>query len=323
MQDLDQGAVAWASKSSPSSSADTLLESSSARHTPRVRPPRRWGGWLWVAPALGVYAAFVLVPLSLTVQYSFFEWDGVGTATWVGLDNYRQVLRDPELFGSIVNAFVLIIFFAVIPIFVGLVAAAVLHGIRSRALTGLARTVLFLPQIIPLAGAGIAWGWVYSEDGAANQILRTVGLGGLARVWLGDFNTALPAVGVIGSWVAFGLCTVLFSVGIAKIEPSLYEAARLDGAGRIREFRAITVPSLRQEITVAATVLVIAALASFDVIYVATQGGPGYATMVPGLEIYRLTFTAQKVGLASALGVVLTLLVVSVITPLQRLRKLD
>jgi len=290
---------------------------------PVSRRPRRASGWLWVAPAFAVYAVFVLGSIGLTIQYSFYDWDGVGTASWVGLDNYRQVFRDPELFGSIVNALVLIVFFAAIPVFIGLVAASVLRNIRSRTISGIARTVLFLPQIIPLAGAAIAWGWVYSEDGLANQILRSVGLGDLARPWLGDFNTALPAVGLIGSWVAFGLCTVLFTVGIAKIDSSLYEAAQLDGASRVQEFVAITVPGLRQEIIVAVTVLVIAALASFDIIYIATLGGPGYSTMVPGLEIYRLTFTAQKIGLASALGVVLTLLIALIIAPLQRLRRTD
>jgi raffinose/stachyose/melibiose transport system permease protein len=152
-----------------------------------------------------------------------------------------------------------------------------------------------------------------------NQVLRSVGLGSLAQPWLGNFSTALPAVGLIGTWVNLGLCTLLLLSGIGKIEPSLYEAARLDGAGRIRQLRSVTMPGLRREILVCVTVTVIVALNSFDVIFVSTQGGPGYQTLVPGLAIYNLSFLQQQVGLASALAVFLAVLVLVVILPLQRL----
>ena len=106
----------------------------------------------------------------------------------------------------------------------------------------------------------------------------------MTRAWLGDFGTALPAVGVIGAWVLLGLCTVLLLAGMSKIDPALYEAAQLDGAGPVREFFSITLPSLRQEIGVCVTVTVIAALSAFDIVYISTRGGPGNATMVPGLH---------------------------------------
>lgn len=284
-------------------------------------PPGSMHSWLWVIPAFLVYAGFALYPLAETIWYSFLNWDGIGAAHWVGLGNYKKVFTDPNLFGSIVHAFILIVFFTAIPVFLGLLTSQLLRDIRSSAFNRITRTLLFLPQIVPLAGAAIAWSWMYSSNGAINQALRLVGLGSLARPWLGDFTFALPAVGFIGSWVAFGLCTVLFSAGIGKIDRSLYEAARIDGAGRAREFVAVTLPGLRNEIVVALTVLTIAALASFDIIYVATAGGPGFQTMVPGVLIYRLTFTTQQVGLASALGVVLALLVVCVIAPLQGLAR--
>ena len=96
--------------------------------------------------------------------------------------------------------------------------------------------MLFLPQVIPLVAAGIAWSWLLSSTGLVNQMLSAVGLGGVTRAWLGDFATALPAVGVIGAWVLLGLCTLLLLAGMTKIDPALYEAARLDGAGPVREF---------------------------------------------------------------------------------------
>jgi raffinose/stachyose/melibiose transport system permease protein len=265
-----------------------------------------------------MYALFVLYPLAQTVRYSFYHWDGFGKATPAGLSNYRNVFSDPELFDSLVHAFVLIVFFTVLPVGLGLVAAALMHDLAAGTFSTTARVVLFVPQILPLVGAGIAWTWMYSSDGLINQVLRWVGLGSLTQAWLGDFNTALPAVAVIGTWVALGFCTILLLSGTSKIDPALFEAARIDGAGRVREFFAITLPGLRREVVVCVTVTVIAALASFDVVYVSTSGGPGYQTMVPGVEIYRLTFLDQKVGQASALGVFLALLVLIVIVPIQR-----
>ena len=276
-------------------------------------------GWLFVLPALLMYAAFVLQPLVLTVQYSLYRWDGVAPATWVGLSNYQAVLTDPNLLGTIFNAFRLIIFFSFIPVTLGLVVASVIRRVAAGSLGTIARTVLFLPQVIPLVSAGIVWSWVLSLTGILNQLLRALGLAAVTRAWLGDFDTALPAVGIIGTWVLLGLCIVLLLTGMTKIDPALYESARLDGATAVREFIAITVPSLRNEIAVCLTVTVIAALASFDIVYVSTGGGPGLATMVPGLQIYVLAFSARQVGLASALAVVLVVLVLIVILPIQRL----
>jgi raffinose/stachyose/melibiose transport system permease protein len=295
----------------------------------RRRPARRilWSqgirrrtlvGWLFVAPALFMYGLFVLQPLALTVQYSLYRWDGVGPATWVGLANYRTVLTDPRLVETLFNAFRLVLFFSLIPVGLGLVTASVIQRVARGRLGTISRTVLFLPQVIPLVAAGIIWGRLLSLSGLVNQVMTAVGLGGMTRAWLGDFDTALPAVGIIGIWVLLGFCTVLLLTGMTKVDAALYESARLDGAGWLAEFRAITVPSLRNEIGVCVTVTVIAALAAFDIVYVSTGGGPGGATAVPGIQIYILAFLERQVGLASALAVVLVVLVLLVILPIQR-----
>lgn len=283
----------------------------------------RWSGWLWVLPALVMYAAFVLRPLALTFQYSLYHWNGIGVARWAGLSNYVTVFTDRDLLKIVGNAFILIIFFSFIPVGLGLVVAALVRRISGGPFGTVVRTILFLPQVIPLVAAGIAWSWLLSSTGLVNQVLRGIGLDGLARAWLGEFDTALPSVGLIGAWVLLGLCTILLITGMSKIDPALYESARLDGAGPIREFFAITLPSLRQEIGVCLTVTVIAALASFDIVYIATGGGPGLQTTVPGLEIYRLAFAQRQVGLASALGVVLMALVLICVLPIQRLTRED
>ena len=275
--------------------------------------------YLLVLPAAAFYGAFVLRPIALTVQYSFYDWNGITVASWAGFDNYLEVFRNPRLLGSILNSFELIVYFSFIPVALALFAANVIRGIATSRLAVVARTVLFLPQVIPLVAAGIMWSWQLSTDGLVNQLLRLLGLGFLARPWLGDFDTALPAVGAIGAWVQLGLCLILLLAGMTKIDAELYEAARLDGAGPVREFFSITLPSLRQEIAVCITVTVISALASFDIIYISTQGGPGNSTLVPGLQIYYLAFFENRVGAASALGIVLLLLVLLVVLPLQRI----
>lgn len=165
------------------------------------------------------------------------------------------------------------------------------------------------------------WTWLLAADGAINQFLTAIGLGGITRAWLGDFDTALPAVGVIGAWVSLGLCMLLLLAGMTKIDPALYEAVRIDGAGPVREFFTVTLPAVRQELGVAVLITVIGALRSFDIIYISTQGGPGRSTMVPGLEIYYLAFFERQVGQASALAVVLTVLVLVVVLPLNKLTR--
>jgi raffinose/stachyose/melibiose transport system permease protein len=297
----------------------------SVPHKPRPRPSRRGRGtaiaWLFIAPALLFYSAFVLIPIGMTAYYSLLRWNGIGLPQFRGLQNYLTVLTEPDLLSTIGNAFQLVLYFTVIPVGIGLGVAQVIRTHLGGPFGTTARVVLFIPQVIPLVAAGIAWSWMLASNGVVNQLLSLIGLGGWTRGWLGDFDFALPAVGLIGAWVLLGLCTMLLVTGIAKINPTLYEAAKLDGASGWDEFIHITIPGLRQEIGVCITVTVIAALASFDIVYVATGGGPGGVTNVPGLEIYRLAFAHRQVGLASALAIVLMILVILCILPIQWLMR--
>lgn len=276
-------------------------------------------GLLFLAPALIFYITFELWPIIQTFWYSFYDWNGVDESTFVGFDNYKEVFTDPELYGSILHSFFLIIFFSVLPIVIGLIVAALIKDIHSKSVSTFTQICLFLPRVIPGAAAGVAWTWMLASGGTVNQILRAIGLGSQAHVWLGDRTTALNAVGVIGFWLQLGFCIVLLLSGMGGIDESLYEAASIDGAGWWRQLTAITIPGLRGQLGVCLTMTIVAALASFDVVYMSTQGGPGTSTMVPGVQVYRLAFTQQSVGLASALAVALMILVLLVVGPLQRL----
>jgi raffinose/stachyose/melibiose transport system permease protein len=286
-----------------------------------ARSRRRRRGWLFLAPALATYATFVLWPIVMTVRYSLYNWDGILPPSWAGLANFKTVFTDAQLLGALWHAGELILFFSFIPVLLGLAVATVMRRVTARRIGAAARAVLFLPQIVPLVAAGIAWSWMLSSSGVINQILSAVGLHSLSRAWLGDFGTALPSVGLIGAWVLLGLCTVLLLTGMTKIDQALYEAAQIDGATPVREFFAITLPSLRNEIAVCVTVTMIAALSAFDIVFISTNGGPGDATMVPGLEIYQLAFFNRQIGLASALAVVLMAAVLACILPVQALSR--
>lgn len=287
----------------------TLAGVASARRLAKAPPgePRKIG-YLYILPGLLIYAAFVLLPIAHSVWLSFFEWDGITVGTWVGLENYLSIFADPLLRGAFLHALILIFFYSLVPVTIGLLLAAAMSRSRIRGLA-VFRTVLFLPQVIAMVVIAVIWRLIYAPDGPLNGSLRLIGLGGLARGWLGDFTTALPSLGLVGAWVQFGLCMVLFLAGIQKISPDLYDAAKVDGAGALREFFVVTLPGLRAEIAVVLTLTMITALRTFDLIYMTTRGGPGNATDVPAYVIYQRAFLTGQVGSASALGITLAMII--------------
>ncbi|WP_327103690.1 carbohydrate ABC transporter permease [Nonomuraea glycinis] len=274
------------------------------------RPPGepRHVAYLYLLPAFAVYAAFLLYPIGRAVQLSLYDWDGLSLGRWVGLDNYLAILSDEGLRAAFGHALVLIAFYAVGPLLIGLALAAILNHAKVRGL-GFFRTVVFLPQVIAMVVVAVAWRRVYAPDGTLNTLLGALGLDSLTRGWLGEHAFALPAVGVVGTWFETGLVAVLLLAGMSRIPMELYEAARLDGAGAVREFFAVTLPSVRGEIAVALTLTVIAALRTFDLVYVTTRGGPGNATSVPSYEVYHRAFGLSQIGSAAAIGVTLTVVI--------------
>jgi raffinose/stachyose/melibiose transport system permease protein len=265
-------------------------------------------GWLYVLPGLLFYGLFTLAPLLHTVYYSLFDWDGLTPKRWVGLANYSEAIRDHVLLRAFIHSAVLIAFYALIPVIIGLLLTAALTRTRIRGFRFF-RTTLFLPQLIAGVVIAQAWVWVYDASGPLNRGLELFGLGSLVRPWLGDFSWALPSIGVIGTWVTFGLCMVLFVAGVQKIPLELYDAARVDGAGAFREFFAVTLPGLRNEILVAFVLTTINALRSFDVIYNTTAGGPGNTTIVPSMYMYQNAFLFNRVGYAAAIATILALVI--------------
>jgi len=265
-------------------------------------------GYVYILPGLIVFIALVIVPLIQTGWSSLFRWDGVTEPIWVGLRNYVDLAGDPLLAQAFVHSLILVVFYSWIPICIALALATFLTRFRVRGMTTF-RAVLFLPQIVPMVVVALAWRWIFANSGPLNSVLGSVGLGSLVHPWLGDFTTGLPALGLVGSWVMYGLCLVLFLAGIQRIPRDLYEAARVDGAGVKPEFLAVTLPGLRNELVVALVVTTIAGLRAFDLVYMTTRGGPGNSTIVPTFLIVNRAFTTGQVGSSAAIAVVLTAIV--------------
>jgi raffinose/stachyose/melibiose transport system permease protein len=275
------------------------------RWAPPARPPGepRRVAYLYLLPSLLLFGVFVLVPLARAGWISLFEWDGVTVGEWVGLDNYAAVVSEAELRRAFLHSAVLLVFYAFLPVVIGLVLAAAASRSRVRGLAAL-RTIIFLPQVVALVVVAVVWRLIYQPTG-----------------WLGDFGLALPAVGLIGTWVAYGLCFVLFMAGVQKVPRSLYDASRVDGAGPVREFFAVTLPALRGEIAVALTLCTISALRNFDIVYLTTAGGPGDATTVPALEVYERAFRTGEVGSAAAVGLCLAAVIFALAIGINRMAR--
>lgn len=290
----------------------------SRRGRERVPGEPRKIAYLYILPVFVCYGLFVLVPMVQSGWISFFRWDGISVGTWVGLNNYVEILADPQLRNAFVHSLVLILFFSGLPVLIGLLLVGIMSRARIRGMTFF-RTVLFLPQVIAMVVMAVIWKWIYAPGGVLNRALEVVGVDALTRPWLGSFTWALPALGLVGTWMGFGLCMVIFLAGAQSIDRDLYDAARVDGAGPLREFFAVTLPGLRPQIAVAITITTITALRTFDLVYLTTSGGPGNATTVPSWEIYQRAFLTGEVGSAAAIGVVLTVIVFAVTVGIVRL----
>jgi raffinose/stachyose/melibiose transport system permease protein len=258
-----------------------------------------------------LFTAVIVVPFVMNVATSFTRWSGVGTPTWIGLQNYVRLFADERFWTSFRNNVGLIVAMAIIPTVIGLVLAAALFdyiGKRFGPRTASAlRAAYYLPQVLPVAVAGVVWGWMlHPTYGAVNQIF------GLKVNWLGDPDFALATVMAVMVWFQLGYPVVIFMAGLQRADPALHEAAEIDGASWWRRFWHITIPQIRPEIFVVLLTCTIAALKVFGPIFVLTRGGPGNATMVPSYFSYLNFFQKANIGYGSAIATVLALIIVVV-----------
>jgi raffinose/stachyose/melibiose transport system permease protein len=218
------------------------------------------------------------------------------------------VLKDNTTWQAATVSLVFVVFSCLLPVLVALLLAGIIARMKVRGLSIL-RFVFFLPYTIALAVVAIAWRWLYATDGTVNLIVGALFGEEAVSAYLGDADLALPALGLVAFWTMFGFVVVMLLSGTQHIPHELYDAARADGAGPVREFFAVTLPGVRQELRVSFVLTFIMALRTFDLPLMATQGGPGYHTTTPSLIMYRDVFLNMQIGRGATIAVLLTVVI--------------
>ncbi|MCU1549461.1 MAG: sugar transporter permease [Glaciihabitans sp.] len=258
-----------------------------------------------------IEAIGVFWPAVQGISLSFLHWNGFGPATTVGFDNYTSLATDDVFIGALKNTAIWIVLFGGISFIAGL-GVAVLFQAERRGV-GIYRTALFLPIVFSLVVTSLIWSAFFQPNGVLDAILDGVGLSSWKHVWLGDPSTALYAVIVAALWREIGYVMVLFIAGLKAIDPSVTEAAKMDGASAWQRFWLVTFPQLRNVNLVIVSVLVIDSLRSFDIVYAMTAGGPFHSTELLSTYMFSEAFQTRALGYASAIAVVIFVLAIAVI----------
>ncbi|WP_293853171.1 carbohydrate ABC transporter permease [uncultured Alsobacter sp.] len=263
-------------------------------------------GALFLAPAFLIYVTIIVYPLVYSSWLSLFDWDGISpTKRFVGFENYVTLWTSNRVFWiALKNNALWTAVALVVPTALGLGLALLLNG--KLVARGFWRGIFYFPAILSLSICGLIWTWIYHPTlGFLNQFLEWVGLENLQRAWLSEPSIALFAVMVAAAWHNTGLPMLLYLAGLQTIPREIIEAAEVDGASRIQRFRFVIWPMLKDTTFVVLAITFINSLKVYDVVYVMTYGGPANQTQVLGTWMYFLTYNFNRIGLGTAIAVVL------------------
>ncbi len=265
--------------------------------------------YLFILPALLLYAVFVLYPFVNTIYYSLTDWDGAQPVkNFIGLANFARLIQDPLMWLSLKHNLIWIAVGTLTPVVVGLVVATLVSGggVRGRVVF---RTIYFMPVVLAGVVVGMVWSWIYHPlFGPINTVLKAVGLGSLARGWLGDLNLALYALLLAAFWAYWGFCFVILLAALQNVDMELHDAAKIDGANPFQRFMNVTVPQLRPVLTMLTAYTLIGGFNVFDIVYIMTKGGPANATEVLATYTYHMAFKQNQVAYGATLTLVITVL---------------
>jgi raffinose/stachyose/melibiose transport system permease protein len=275
----------------------------------------RSGSVAWMAlPALAIFTVFGVVPLVGVLLLSFVQWDGLGALHPTGFSNWSSVLSDPQLPHSLLVTFEIMILSWAVQTPMSLLLGVFLAGRqRYRALLAV---LYFVPLLLSSAAIAITYKALLDPNFGLGAGLH---LDFLAQDWLGKTNLAIGVVIFVVSWQFIPFHSLIYQGGVRQIPTTMYEAASIDGAGRIRQFFSITLPQLKYTIITSSTLMVVGSLTFFDLIFVLTAGGPGDATRVLALDMYKRGFQANLMGPASVIAVLLVLIGLALALLLRRL----
>lgn len=253
-------------------------------------------------PGLLLFVFAILAPICLSVYYGFTDYSGMGTADFIGLANYKELLHDKAFAISLRNSLLLAIGFICIQHPLAMIVAAVLDKLGGKG-ENFFRCVYFIPNVISVAVIAYLWKFIYNPDfGLLNNIIKA--FGGKGNINWFSTDTAIWSVLIVLIWHGFGWGMLIYYTGIKNIDPTLYEAAAIDGASQTQTFLRITLPLMKPVIQVNVTMAVISALKQMETVYLLTNGGPGNSTQFAANYLYQQAFKAFKYGYGNAIGVV-------------------
>lgn len=259
----------------------------------------------FLLPALLVFTATVFVPIIWSVVYSFYSWNGVSAMQFVGLDNFKALFSDTYFIKSVVNNLIFVAINVFGQLFVGVVVAVFLCYVgKGREVF---KTLYFTPVILSSVAVAKIWSKFYNIDpnGVVNELLELVGLGNLRRPWIGNVDTALAGVSVIECYWHMALFMVIIYSGLIAISNDIIESATIDGASPWKMFWKIRLPLMKDVFVVSLVMCVNGCLKAFDIIFIATSGGPSNASELVATYMYKMAFTSTKYGYGSAVAVFL------------------
>jgi raffinose/stachyose/melibiose transport system permease protein len=263
-----------------------------------------------IAPTFILLGLFVLVPFVTAFAYSFFQYEIGEEATWVGLGNYLEYMKDPTLVKSFLNMAFLTVFAVTVRMTVPLVVAKLIISIPSERFRYFYRILFLVPIVVPGVAVQLIWGsMIFSDAGLLNELLRLFGWDDWTVAWLSNPNTALWGIAFIGFPFVGGFEVLIYYAGLSGISEDVNDAAQIDGAGGVRKFFMIDIPLVLSQVKLIMVLTIIAGVQGFEHIFILTRGGPGFETTVPGLWMYFNAFSFQRMGYACAVGVILFALI--------------
>ncbi len=268
--------------------------------------------YLFLIPVFLFLFVFKYYTFFTAVVESFFNWNGANVNEFIGFDNFIQLFSDSAFGQSMINITIMTLCNVGIALTFPLGAAMLVFSCKNQRISNFFKVLYIVPMVVPSLVVYLMWKWIYAYDtGALNQFLRLAGLEGLTHSWLGESGTALAAIIMIGFPFigAFGLQFLVYLGGLLDISVEIMESATLDGIRPMQKVRYIWLPMLKPQLKMFLMLAIIDSMQIFENVLVLTDGGPGRSTIVPALYMYKQAFTYNRMGYASAVGVVLFLIV--------------
>lgn len=270
----------------------------------RRRLAAHWKAYAFLLPIFVSMGLFKYTPFFTAIVKSFYEWNGANINKFIGFDNFVRLFQDPTFHASLVNIFLFTGSFVLIQLTFPLYAAVILYRIGRQGVQNAYKTLFLVPMVVPYIIIYLLWRWIYAGEGAINQFLELVGLEQLAQSWLGDSSWALVSIIFVNfPWIG-GIYLLIYLAGLITIPQELFEVGKLEGLTGWQRFRHIELPLLKNQLRLVVLLAFINQFQSFENVLVLTNGGPGFSTLTPALYLYKQGFEYNELGYASAVGVV-------------------